>query len=393
MNSKVLLIRNVSSISPLGSSGVEVWDSYSNAKTLISDSEVDGKAVPAARLSESSEEIIQKLIAERAEYKKLDRAVQMALAAGRGLLDAALLQDLIGKRIFVNIGSSRGATGVFEKAHQSYLEKGSVPVLTSPTSTLGNLSSWLMQDLKLKGINLSTSVTCSTALQAICNAYAWLNSDMADFAIVGASEAPLTGFTLSQMEALRIYADLGLNFPCMPCAETYEKGCGMVLGEGSALFLLEKKDPSELRSGDIYIESFGYSSEPLTSATSISSEADCIYEAMKMAEAEMKPDVLLMHAPGTEQGDRSEINAAIKLFDAGTLPVIASNKWLIGHTFGAAGAFNLEYAVHILKNQKFIDFPYPSKFNNKSTKRINRVMLNAAGFGGNATSLLVACKD
>lgn len=101
------------------------------------------------KLSKSSEDKVAALIAQNPEYKKLDRTVQMSIAAGRGLINREVAETLKNKQLFINIGSSRGATSVFENAHQTYLSKNSVPVLTSPFTTLGNISSWLLQDLKL----------------------------------------------------------------------------------------------------------------------------------------------------------------------------------------------------------------------------------------------------
>ena len=106
----------------------------------------------------------------------------------------------------INLGSSRGATQLFEKHHQEFIETGKTATLTSPTTTLGNISSWVAHDLKNNGPEISHSITCSTALHAILNAVAWLQSGMATKFLVGGSEAPLTAFTIAQMHALKIYA-------------------------------------------------------------------------------------------------------------------------------------------------------------------------------------------
>lgn len=107
-------------------------------------------------------------------------------------------------------------------------------------------------------------------MQAVCNSYAWLTSGLCDFAIAGGSEAPLTGFTMAQMKALRIYGTFDVdNLACTPCAETYSENAGIVLGEGACLFLLEKKEREMLTEDDLYIESFGFASEKLGSATFI----------------------------------------------------------------------------------------------------------------------------
>src|SRR5690606_23910564 len=111
-----------------------------------------------------------------------------------------------GNSIGINIGSSRGATALFEKYHAEYLRCGKTETATSPATTLGNISSWVSYDLKSNGPDISHSVTCSTGLHAILNGCAWLGSGMADKFLAGGSEAALTPFTIAQMNALRIYA-------------------------------------------------------------------------------------------------------------------------------------------------------------------------------------------
>ena len=68
---------------------------------------------------------------------------------------------------------------------------------------------------------------------------------------------------------------------------------------------------------------------------------------------------------------------------------ITTNKWKIGHTFGASGILSLELAIFMLLKQEFIAVPYINN-TTKSVKKINKVMVNAVGFGGNAVSILLS---
>ena len=87
--------------------------------------------------------------------------------------------DLTKQSLDINIGSSRGATSLFEKYHTDFLQTGKVSPFTSPTTTLGNISSWVSQELGTKGLQIDQSVTCSTAMHALLNGIAWLQADMA----------------------------------------------------------------------------------------------------------------------------------------------------------------------------------------------------------------------
>ena len=93
---------------------------------------------------------------------------------------------------------------MFESHFQEFLETGIANTLASPTTTLGNISSWVAHDLQTAGPELSHSITCSTGLHAVLNGVAWLKAGMADAFLVGGSEAPLTPFTLAQMKAMKI---------------------------------------------------------------------------------------------------------------------------------------------------------------------------------------------
>ena len=94
-----------------------------------------------------------------------------------------------------------------------------------------------------------------------------------------------------------------------------------------------------------------------------------------------------MHAPGTIKGDLSEYKAIQSVFGE-TIPLVTSNKWKVGHTFATSGMLSLELAILMLQNQKFIGVPY-TNIESKHTK-INKVLINAVGFGGNAVSILIS---
>ena len=111
---------------------------------------------------------------------------------------------------------------------------------------------------------------------------------------------------------------------------------------------------------------------------------------MAMALGDVPPhavDVIVMHAPGTVKGDRAEANAIKRIFGVDT-PFLTTNKWKLGHTFGASGMLSLELAVLMLQHQKAIKVPFVAYA--KEPQHINKVLVNAVGFGGNAVSILLA---
>lgn len=381
---KPISITAISSISSLGTSPEDIWNSYQNGKHHISKREVLGNSVFVSQISDEVKKEIQVLKDTDNKYRALDDTVLYAIYTSRQAVKQA--QWNASDNFGINIGSSRGATGLFETYHQSFLENHKAETLSSPTTTLGNISSWVAHDLQTQGPEISHSITCSTALHAVLNGIAWINSGMCNKFLVGGSEAPLTPFTIAQMQALKIYSKEKGDYPCRALDLDKTKNT-MVLGEGASMICLET---GATKNALAVIKGFGYATEILKHNISISNDAKCFQKSMKMALGNLTPnaiDVIVMHAPGTVKGDTSEYNAIQKLFKD-KKPVLTSNKWKIGHTFGASGALSLELAILMIQNQKFIDFPYLKP--QKSPKTINNVIINAVGFGGNAVSILLS---
>ena len=381
---KKIAITSIQSLSALGSNSAAVWDNYKNQKTLISNQIIGEQSVVVAAISENDIQAIFALQNSDAKYKALDKSVLYAIYVSREAAKNAKWNstDVFG----INIGSSRGATELFEKNYNEFLKTGKTPTLTSPTTTLGNISSWVGHDLQSQGPQISHSVTCSTALHALLNGVAWLKAGMATKFLVGGSEAPLTAFTIAQMQALKIYSKCNTDeYPCK-ALDLNKKVNTLVLGEGAAVACLEI---GQNAAALCYIDGIGYATEQLQHNISISDDAECFQKSMVMALQNIDVqdiDVIVMHAPGTLKGDSSEMIAIQKLFKK-QLPLLTTNKWKIGHTFGASGMLSIEMAILMLQHQEFIGIPFTE---NKNKKRpLKKIMVNAVGFGGNAVSVVL----
>lgn len=381
---KTISITAISSVSPLGNTAETIWGNYKKSTHCFTSQFLDHKGTLVAQLDADSMAKVEELKESDSKYKSLDKSVLYAMAASRKAIENAgwTSNDVFG----INIGSSRGATDLFEKYYQEYLETGKAQTLASPTTTLGNISSWVAHDLQSSGPEISHSITCSTALHAMLNGVAWLRSGMADKFLVGGSEAPLTDFTVGQMRALKIYSNSDEEFPNR-ALDFDKKQNTMILGEGAAVCCLEI---GRKQNALAFIEGIGYATEILEHNISISAEAICFQKSMKMAleNTELsKVDAIVMHAPGTKSGDLTEYKAIQKVFGE-DLPMLTTNKWKIGHTFGASGILSVELAVLMLQNNQFIGVPFAEA--QKPRKQIRKVLVNAVGFGGNAVSVLLS---
>ncbi|MBO6881911.1 beta-ketoacyl synthase N-terminal-like domain-containing protein [Winogradskyella sp.] len=375
-------ITSISSISPLGFLPETIWKNYMSKAHLFTIK--DNNLV--AQLPNDAKEEIEKLRNSNNKYKQLDDSVLFGIFSARQAVKQAgwNASDNFG----INMGSSRGATGLFETYFESFLEKHKAETLSSPTTTLGNISSWIAHDLQTKGPEISHSITCSTALHALLNGVAWLNSGMCAKFLVGGSEAPLTPFTIAQMKALKIYCHSEHSEESHPCqALNFNKTENtMILGEAAAVACLEK---GKTNNALAIIDGIGYGTELLEHNASLSTDAKCFQRSMAMALGDSNPeeiDIIVTHTPGTIKGDLAEYNAIKKIF-CNKIPALTTNKIQVGHSLGASGMLSIEMAILMLNHQKFIDIPYLEQ---SHPTKISKIMINAVGFGGNAVSVILS---
>lgn len=380
MKTTPFFINHFSAISPLGMDADFLSDAWFNSKTALKfDTELKAYS---GRLLQTSNELISEIKNTEKRYKSLDRTALLAIAVSRPLRSFIEVKDIPSTGI--NFASSRGATTAFEESYKHFLETGESSAQTSPSTTLGNISSWVAQDLGFPGINFSHSVTCSSGLHALLNGMAWIGSGMSKQFLIGAAEAPLTPFTVAQMQGMKVYSEGLHEYPCRAMDLSKVKNT-MVLGEGavSCLIGLEQKN-----SNSVCVAGYGFAAERLESPTSLSKSGFCLVESMEMALRGLDKqtiDAIITHAPGTLRGDESEL-AALKSVFGNNLPFLTNTKWKIGHTFGSSGLFNLILGIEMLRRQ---EIPFQPFLQQQKPKSIQRILLNAVGFGGNAVSIVL----
>jgi len=367
-------ISQIKCISSLGE-GEEIWKNYKKGSPFLNQL----KESSAVFLQSDLKFKINDFVSSRKDLAKLDPSVHYLLY---------LLQDLKLSQVEntgVNIASSRGATQLFERYFKQFSTEEFTAVLSSPTTTLGNLSSWVSHELGLNGFEMSHSITCSSALHALVNGVIWLESGRSSQFIIGASEASNTPFTIAQMSALKICQfDVNEEFPIR--AMDFDKTRNtMAVSEGAGIAVLT----TDLDNSEFYISGIGYATEKVDHPAAISASGDSFQKAMTKAlkDAELNQvDVIVMHAPGTIKGDLSERIAIESVFGQ-EIPALTNNKWVIGHTLGASGLHSLEMATLMLKHQVFIENPL---FPQKEPRQLEHIMINAVGFGGNAVSVIIS---
>lgn len=374
-----------------GHSRAAFWAAHTAGKSLATARAYSGETLPVAALDAETEAQLQTLAHSRRAYSRLDRATLMGILAAR---DAATgLPSGAPFDMGVMVGSSRGPTGLWESHFRDFSAhpQGRVNVWASPTTTPGNLASWVAQDLGISGPALSLSMTCSSGLFALGNALAWLRAGMCPAVLAGATEAPLTPFTVAQLRTLRVLADDPTDaFPSRPFGQISgpSPSGGMLLAEGAAMFALVAAD-SPPAGALARLAAFGAATETIPHAAGITANGQNLELAMRRALAPAPGPIhlVLAHAPGTPQGDAAELSALHRVFGH-SLPNVFSHKAIVGHTLGAAGALGVALGIECLHGLDTLAWPYPATLP-AAAGPFRRVMVNAVGFGGVAASVVL----
>jgi 3-oxoacyl-[acyl-carrier-protein] synthase II len=387
-NDLVIHVKSIGSITPLGHDESSILASFRHQHSRIGQVRFGDDIHWAAKIPSESEAHLEAFVRHHSFVRRADRTVHLAVYASEMAVKESGWN--VKEIEAINFGSSRGATGMWEEHYQSFLKNKRSHVKTSPYTTLGNISSHVATFFQRKGIAIDHSMTCSSGLLSIINGIAWLKSGLCQRFLAGASEAPITPFTLSQMQALGIYSKEEGPFPCKSL-DLHKKRNTMVLGEGAIAVCLELKPFSELEKEDIFLSGWGMSKEMVESPSGISLDGKALLEAMFSAlSSGTVPDLVIAHAPGTVQGDSAEWNAIQSVF-GDMLPTITSTKWKTGHLLGASGLMSLEMGFYALKKGVSSHVPYLNTTNQFENNPIS-FMVNSIGFGGNAVSLIFAKK-
>lgn len=391
-----LIIRGLSTTSPFGTCRADI-------ARLLEDP--TPPAVPCAErnnrpifpLTVGGEELVRSVASEE-RYARLDRVAHLAIASVRRTLDAAYGRH--GEIGCVTIGSSRGATQTLERTIADFAtDSVKVPTETSPSTTAGNISSWVAQEClarRSRGVSalpiasIGTSMTCSSAFQSLVTAAAFVRSGMSSAAIFGGSEACLTPYTIAHLEALRIYSDGASPWPCRPCGSVSVAQNTVALGEGAGTAILMGEDGADV-DGDLALLGLGWAVEETPTATGLSADGRAFERSMRMAVAALPAgvsvDTVVVHAPGSIKGDEAELSAVSRVFSDEV--VIVSTKHLTGHTYGASGMVSLALAQALVEGARWGGFPYEAAVRGCAGVASRVVLINTAGFGGNSVTVIV----
>lgn len=395
-------------MSALGKDHETFWNSLLAGKSGISLIESFDVSEYPTRIASEIKDFNAEDYVERKEARKMDRYVQLAVAATKMALKDADLNPKEGvdaERIGVYVGSGIGGLSTWEEQHKILLEKG--PKRVSPffiPMMIANMAAGMISMLTgAKGPNSTAVTACATGTHSIGDAFKAIQYGEADAMICGGAEATISPTGVAGFCAMRAMSTRN-DEPEKASRPFDTDRDGFVMGEGAGILILESLEHAQKRGAKIYAEVIGYGrSGDAYHMTDPDPDgaARCMAKAVKDAGIEPQAvDYINAHGTSTPVGDRSETTAIKKAFGEHAYKLaVSSTKSMTGHLLGAAGGVEAIVCALALKNGKIpptinlenqdpeCDLDYVP--NTAREASLNVAMSNSFGFGGhNATIVL-----
>ena len=347
------------------------------------------------------------------DRKHVPRTVPLALAAAReALVDAVLYpQDmsLDERRAFgVELGTGGGGLAFTEQQYEYWYvgPTNKASVYTIPASTHGGLSSELSMAFGLRGLSHIVSTGCTSSTDAIAYAAQHIALGRQDLMLAGGVDAPIAPGILAAFNLMTVLTNDWNNEPQRASRPFSRNRSGMVLGEGSWIYVLEELKRATSRGARIYGEIIGYGAtcdayHRVRLAEDGSEPARAMRLALQDAGVEAKDiDYVNLHGTSTVLNDRIETSALKLAFDgqAAHIPMSAT-KSQIGHPQGASGAAGLGAALCAMHTNRIpptinLEEPDPDCDldyvpNEAREANVKTALCNCIGFGSKNSALVV----
>jgi 3-oxoacyl-[acyl-carrier-protein] synthase II len=345
---------------------------------------------------------------DRKEIKRMDPFIHYAMAAAHmAMEDAGLVIDAaLGPKVGVYMGSGLGGLFTLERYHQAYMEGG--PRKISPffiTMLISNLApGHIAMRYGAKGPNISMSTACAASSHATGEGMHAIRSGVCDVVIAGGAEATITPLGLGgfcTMKALSTRND----DPGAASRPFDRDRDGFVMGEGSAILILEELERARNRGAKIYAELIGYgASADAHHVTAPAPGGEGAVRAMTAALADAgipasAVDYINAHGTSTPYNDLFETMAIKTVFgDRAKSIAVSSTKSMTGHLLGASGAIEGMFCTLALQEGVIpptMNYTTPDPEcdldyvpNAPRRQAIRYAMSNSFGFGGTNSVLL-----
>jgi 3-oxoacyl-[acyl-carrier-protein] synthase II len=298
---------------------------------------------------------------EKKDVKKVDRFIQLAIAASDFALEDAsfTLEGRDAARTGVFIGSGIGGFATIEREHEALLKGGprKISPFFIPAAIINLASGWVSIRTGAKGPNSATATACTSGAHAVGESYRLIQHGDTDAMICGGSEAAITPLGVGGFCAMRALSTRN-DAPERASRPFDRDRDGFVIGEGAGILLLEELGHARSRGAKIYCEVVGYGmSGDAYHISAPREDGDGAVRVMRatLEDAGVLPDVvdyINVHGTSTPRGDVVETIATKTVFgDHARRLALSSTKSMTGHLLGASGGLEAGIVALVLRDQ------------------------------------------
>lgn len=381
-------------ISAIGNSVEETFDSFRNESSGIGKvtlfESVYQDTLPVGEVKMSNEELSRKL-----KVNPLTRTALLGIHAAREAVGNSGI-DLKKWRTGLISATTVGGMDRTEHFFADFLsDHGKGKLRDVVHHECGSTTELIADDLEINGFISTINTACSSSVNAIALGARLIMHNVLDVVVAGGTDA-LSRFTLNGFNSLMI---LDSN-PCRPFDASRS---GLNLGEGAGFVVLISDRVKREHKSDsaAYISGFANTNDAFHQTASSPDGRGSFGAMQKTLEmGALSPqdiDYINLHGTGTLNNDLSEGTAVSRLFGARP-PRMSSTKAFTGHTLGASGGIEAVFSVMAIQQQCV----FPNlRFSNpipeigvipqrtfESGIKVNHVMSNSFGFGGNCSSII-----
>jgi 3-oxoacyl-[acyl-carrier-protein] synthase II len=407
---KRVVITGLGCICPVGNNLKEAWQNLLAGKSGMGPITLFDASAHKTRFAAEVKDFDPVALFGTREARKMDRFTQFATVATLEALDHSGLKidDSNRDRIGILIGSGIGGVITLIEQYDVLLQRG--PDRVSPFLIPMMISDGAAGNIAIRvgarGPNMSLATACASGTNSVGEAAEIIRRGSADVMIAGAAEAAISKIAMAGMNVMTALSTR--NEEPTRASRPFDKDRdGFVMGEGSAILIMESLEHAQARGANILCEFTGYGTSD--DAHHISAPAEngagaAISMKLALENAGLKLDeidYINAHGTSTYLNDKSETSAIKSVFgeQAYKIPV-SSTKSMTGHLLGASGALEA-----VISSMAIIDKTLPPTINyetpdpvcdldyvpNKARKAEPRnVMSNSFGFGGHNATIIIS---
>ena len=415
MELKRVVVTGLGAITPVGNGVPEFWENIVNGVSGAGPiTHFDASLFKTQFACEVKDFDATKYI-DRKEARKMDLYTQYAIAVAKEAVSDSGLdvekEDL--NKIGVIFGAGIGGIHTFEEEVGNYYTRQEMGPKFNPFFIPKMISDIAAGQISIMygfhGPNYATCSACATSTNAIADAFNLIRLGKADAIVAGGAEAAIYPAGVGGFNAMHALSTRN-DSPETASRPFSASRDGFVMGEGSAILVLEELEHALKRGAHIYAEvAGGGMSADAYHLTATHPEGLGAKLAMQNAldDAGLKTtdiDYINVHGTSTPVGDVSEIKAIVDLFgDHAKKLNISSTKSMTGHLLGATGALEAMFSVLAVKEDivpptinheegdedENIDYSLNFTFNKAQERTVNVALSNAFGFGGHNATVIV----